>query len=144
MYVCLSNYLYINPYIHTYMHTYIHTYTHAHSRTRAHTHTHACNQILSTQNKLQRNTRQSAILYSCCWVFFVFVFLFFNSKAFYMHRSTDRITHIAAFVTPVVEREIAHWVNTMTNRSDDPSYRERILLPRSYISFLHACIHICM
>ena len=140
MYVCLIIYILI----HTCMHAYIHTYIHTRTFTHAHTHTHACNQILSTQNKLQRNTRQSAILYSCCWFFFVFVFLFFNSKAFYMHRSTDRIPHIAAFVTPVVGREIAHWVNTMNNRSDDLSYRERTLLPRSYISFLHACIHICM
>ena len=43
-----------------------------------------------------------------------------------------------AFVTPVVdhwlEREIAQWVYPMKDRSDDPSYHEQTLLPRSYIS----------
>ena len=37
-----------------------------------------------------------------------------NSKgSFYMHYSTDRIAHTAAFVRPVVEHwlEIAQWVN---------------------------------
>ena len=57
---------------------------------------------------------------------------------FYMHHPTDRITHITAFVTPVVEhwmeREIAQWVHPMKDRSDDPSHHERRLLPRSYIS----------
>ena len=61
-----------------------------------------------------------------------------NSKgSFYMHHPTDRITHTTAFVTPVVEhwpeREIAQWVHPMKDRSDDPSYHERTLLPRSYI-----------
>ena len=55
-----------------------------------------------------------------------------------MHHPTDRIAHITAFVTPVVvhwlEREIAQWVHTMKDRSDDPSHHERTLLPRSYIS----------
>ena len=41
------------------------------------------------------------------------------------------------FVTPVVEhwleREIAQWVHPMTDRSDDPSHHERMLLPQSYI-----------
>ena len=49
---------------------------------------------------------------------------------------TDRITHTTAFVTPVVEhwleREIAQWVHSMKDRSDDPSHHERTLLPRSY------------
>ena len=44
---------------------------------------------------------------------------------FYMHHPTDRITHTRAFVTPVVEhwleREIAQWVHSMNDRSDDPS-----------------------
>ena len=31
-----------------------------------------------------------------------------NSKGFYMHHATDRITHTTAFVTPVVE----HWLRT--------------------------------
>ena len=57
-----------------------------------------------------------------------------------MHHPTDRITHTTAFVTPVVvhwqEREIAQWVHLMKDRSDDPSYHERPLLPRSYISLL--------
>ena len=55
-----------------------------------------------------------------------------------MHHPTDRITQTMAFVTPVVEhwleREIAHWVHSMKDRSDDPSQHERTLLPRSYIS----------
>ena len=55
-----------------------------------------------------------------------------------MHHPTDRITHTTAFDTPVVEhwleREIAKWVHSMKDRSDDPSHRERTLLPRSYIS----------
>ena len=54
-----------------------------------------------------------------------------------MHHLTDRITHITAFVTPVVEhwmeREIAQWVHPMKDRSDNPSHHERTLLPRSYI-----------
>ena len=53
-----------------------------------------------------------------------------------MHYPTDRIAHTTAFVTPVVEhwleREIAQWVHPMKDRSDDPSYHERTLLPRSY------------
>ena len=48
-----------------------------------------------------------------------------------MHHPTDRITHITAFVTPVVEhwleREIAQWVRPMKDRSDDPSHHERTL-----------------
>ena len=44
----------------------------------------------------------------------------------------------SAFVTSVVEhwleREIAQWVHTMKDRSDDQSHHERTLLPRSYIS----------
>ena len=55
-----------------------------------------------------------------------------------MHHPTDRITHTPAFVTPVVEhwleREIAQWVHSMMDRSDDPSHNERTLLPRSYSS----------
>ena len=55
-----------------------------------------------------------------------------------MHHPTDRITHTTAFVTPVVEhwleREIAQWVHTMEDRSDDSSHHEQTLLPRSYIS----------
>ena len=57
-----------------------------------------------------------------------------------MHHPTDRIAHTKAFVTPVVEhwleREIAQWVHSMKDRSDDPSHHERMLLPRSYISLL--------
>ena len=55
-----------------------------------------------------------------------------------MHHPTDRITHTMAFVTLVVEhwleREIAQWVRSMKDLSDDPSHHERTLLPRSYIS----------
>ena len=62
-----------------------------------------------------------------------------NSNGFfYMDHPTYRIAHTSAFVTPVVEhwleREIAHWVHPMKDRSDDPSHHERTLLPRSYIS----------
>ena len=61
-------------------------------------------------------------------------------RLFYMHHPTARITHTAAFVTPVVEhwleREIAQWVHPMKDRSDDQSHHERTLLPRSYISLL--------
>ena len=63
-----------------------------------------------------------------------------NSKGFYMHHPTDRITHTTAFVTPVMEhwleREIAQWVHPMKDRSNDPSHDERTLSPRSYISLL--------
>ena len=55
-----------------------------------------------------------------------------------MHHPTDRIAHTTAFVTPIVEHwlelEKAQWVHPMKDRSDDPSHRERTLLPRSYIS----------
>ena len=58
-----------------------------------------------------------------------------------MHHPTDRITHTTTFVTPVMEhrleREIAQWVHPMKDQSDDPSYHERMLLPRSYISLLY-------
>ena len=58
-----------------------------------------------------------------------------------MHHPTDRITHTTGFVTPIVEhwleREIAQWVHSMKDRSDDPSHHERTLLPRSYISLPH-------
>ena len=46
--------------------------------------------------------------------------------------------HRQAFVTPVVEhwleREIAQWVHSMKDRSDDPSRHEQTLLPRSYMN----------
>ena len=57
-----------------------------------------------------------------------------------MHHPTDRIAHTTAFVTPVLEhwleREIAQWVHSMKDRSDDPSHHEQTLLPQSYISLL--------
>ena len=50
-----------------------------------------------------------------------------------MHHPTDILTHTTAFVIPVVEdwleREIAQWVHSMKDRSDDPSHHERTLLP---------------
>ena len=50
---------------------------------------------------------------------------------FYMHRSTDRITHTTAFVKPVVEHwlegEIAQWVHPMKDRSDNPPHHDRTL-----------------
>ena len=64
-----------------------------------------------------------------------------TARVIYMHHPTDRIAHITAFVTPVVEHclegEIAQWVHPMKDRSDDPSHHERTLLPRSYISLQH-------
>ena len=64
-----------------------------------------------------------------------------NSKgSFICTIPTDRIAHMMAFVTPVVEhwleREIAQWVHPMKDRSDDPSHHEPTLLPQSYISLL--------
>ena len=60
------------------------------------------------------------------------------SQSCLCNHPTYRITHTMAFVTPVVEhwmeREIAQWVHSMNDRSDDPSHHERTLLPRSYIS----------
>ena len=48
--------------------------------------------------------------------------------------------HPTAFVTPVMEhwleREIAKWVHSMKDRSDNPLHHEQKLLPRSYISLL--------
>ena len=68
-----------------------------------------------------------------------------------MNHPTDRITHTTAFVTPVVEhwleREIAPWVRSMKDRSDDPSHHERMLLPRSYISLRdekNAVVKLCV
>ena len=53
-----------------------------------------------------------------------------------------------AFVTPVVEhwleREIAQWVHSMKDRSDDPSHHERtpLRLERvQYIFHIHLCMH---
>ena len=59
-----------------------------------------------------------------------------------MHDPTDRIAHTTAFVTPVVEREIAQWVHPMKDRSDDPSHHERTLLSRSYISLRRGKMHV--
>ena len=65
------------------------------------------------------------------------LFLINSKGSFYMHHPTDRIAHTTAFVTPVVEhwleREIAQWVHSLKDRSDDPSHHERTLLPQSYI-----------
>ena len=50
------------------------------------------------------------------------------------------IAYTTAFVTPVVvhwvEREIAQWVHSMKDRSDDPSHHERMLVSRSYIRMM--------
>ena len=56
-----------------------------------------------------------------------------------MHHPTDRITHTMTFVTPVMEhwleREIAQWVHSMKDRSDDPlskcSYHRATFIVRS-------------
>ena len=46
-----------------------------------------------------------------------------------MHHPRDRIAHTTVFVTPVVEhwleQEIAQWVHSMKDQSDDPSHHER-------------------
>ena len=61
-----------------------------------------------------------------------------NSKGSFICTIPDRIAHTTAFVTPVVEhcleRDIAQWVHSMKDQSNDPSHHERTLLPRSYIS----------
>ena len=66
-----------------------------------------------------------------------------SSKGSFICTITHRITHTTTFVTPVVEhwleREIAQWVDSMKDRSDDPLHHERTLLPRSYIS-LHMAL----
>ena len=63
-----------------------------------------------------------------------------------MHHPTDRIAHTTAFVTPVVEhwleREIAQRVHSMKDRSDDPSYHERTLLPRCIVESCGVTIHL--
>ena len=63
-----------------------------------------------------------------------------NSKGSFICTIPDRITHIMAFVTPVVEhwleQEIAQWVHSMNDRSDDLLHHERTLLPWSYVSLL--------
>ena len=47
-----------------------------------------------------------------------------------MHHPTDRIIHTMALLNQLnwQEREIAHWVHPMKDRSDDPSHHERTLL----------------
>ena len=63
-----------------------------------------------------------------------------TSKGSFICTIPDRIAHTTTFVTPVVEhwleQEIAQWVHTMKDQSDDPSHHERRLLPRSYILLL--------
>ena len=60
-----------------------------------------------------------------------------SSKGSFICTIPHRITHTTAFVTPVVEhwleREIAQWVHTMKDRSDDPLHHERTLLPLVYV-----------
>ena len=64
-----------------------------------------------------------------------------SSKGSFICTIPDRIAHTMTFVTLVVEhwleRQIAQWVHPMKDRSDDPSYHERMLLTRSYISLLN-------
>ena len=52
-----------------------------------------------------------------------------SSKGSFICTIPDRIAHTRAFVTPVVEHwlewEIAQWVHSMKDRSDDPSHHER-------------------
>ena len=67
-----------------------------------------------------------------------------SSKGSFICTIPDRIAHTTAFVTPVVEhwmeRDIAQWVHSMKDRSDDPSHHERTLLPRSYLALLYMYI----
>ena len=42
-----------------------------------------------------------------------------NSKDFYMHHPTERITHTTAFVTPVVE----HWLGTRNSSMGSTPWR---------------------
>ena len=60
-----------------------------------------------------------------------------NSKGSFLCNIPDRIAHTTAFVTTVVEHwlewEIAQWVHSMKDWSDDPSHHEQTLLPQSYI-----------
>ena len=64
-----------------------------------------------------------------------------SSKGSFICTIPQRIAHTTAFVTPVVEhwleQEIAQWVHSMKDLSDDPSHHEQTLLPRSYISLVH-------
>ena len=64
-----------------------------------------------------------------------------------MHHPTDRIAHTTAFVTPVVEhwleREIAQWVHSLKDRSDDPSHHERTLLPPCMYVCIDVCMYVC-
>ena len=61
-----------------------------------------------------------------------------SSKGSFICIIPDRIAHTTAFVASVVEhwleREIAHWVHPMKDRSDDPSHHERTLLTRSAVT----------
>ena len=54
-----------------------------------------------------------------------------NSKGSFICTIPDRIAQTTAFVTPVMEhwleQEIAQWVHSMKDRSDDPSHHERRL-----------------
>ena len=51
------------------------------------------------------------------------------------HRTMSKRTYHRA-TSHSLEREVAQWVHPKKDRSDDPSHRERTLLPRSYISLL--------
>ena len=63
-----------------------------------------------------------------------------SSKGSFICIIPDKMTHTTTFVTPIVEhwleREIAQWVHSMKDWSDDPSHHELTLLPWSYISLL--------
>ena len=68
-----------------------------------------------------------------------------------MHHPRDRIAHTTAFVTPVVEhwldREIAQWVHSVKDRSDDPtclvlgSYIELGLDPSQRVTYCFIYIY---
>ena len=61
-----------------------------------------------------------------------------NSKGSFICTIPQTGLHIPRHLLHVVEhwleRVIAQWVHPMKDRSNDPSYHERTLLPRSYIS----------
>ena len=71
-----------------------------------------------------------------------------NSKGFYMHHPTDRITHTTAFVTPVVahwlEREIAQWaeITKQNKRHEDKLKCFHMFLDLMFLDLLrNKCVH---
>ena len=62
-----------------------------------------------------------------------------------MHHPTDRITHTMAFVVEQwLEREIAQWIHSMKDRSDDPSHHEQTLLLRFIEDEISRIVSYCL